>query len=1350
MNPNPQHPGTYVREHVIPKSMKVTAAAVRLDVSRPALSNFLNGKADLSPMMAARLEATFGVSARKLLDQQSAWDATNASRTAISSAIRAYVPPFLQIKAVRIEAWANTGIEPRRRLSVFLRTLINSTGSGLRRVDFPGNDDSERPGWDGRVSADDANPWIPAGESGWEFGVTDNAKSKADGDFAKSVIAVEPGQRKKMTFVFVTPQRWDGKGEWIKVHKAKKLWKDVRAYDASDLEQWLEQSIQAQTWFANETGQDALGAISLDEAWKAWQADCALSPLLFADSVRESERILRNALTTDNFKPVVITADSKDEALGFLSAAFAADKSLGAYRDRIVVFREPGALSRFGATVSNIIPVIISRDVEKEFAPFRSAMPSFIIYPRNAVAEDPDIELETLNREAFENALREMNIDDDRIDLLGRESGRSPTVLRRRLSNLHAIRTPDWATEGRLGVSLIPFLFAGAWWSDNPADKAMLEVLSGDVQFADLERRVTELLPMDSAPVWSVGAMRGVVSKIDLLFAVREKITQFDLQRFFDVAELVLSEVNPALDLPEEDRWKAGIFGRKREISGPLRNGLAETLVLLSVYGANLFKGRIDFDAARHAEQLVRSLLVPLTARTLESQADNLSLYAEAAPETFLSIIEGDLRTAEPETLALMRPTSNPMFSSSPRTGLLWALEGLAWSDKLFMRTVLVLGRLAERKIDDNLSNRPSNSLSAIFRSWMPQTSTDLAGRKAALAKLAEVHPSVAWPICVEQFAVGSRFGMDSHKPRWRPDGHGFGAPVTIGESDEFSLFAFRRVMRWPVLTVDMAGDLLKNLTGLEESLQLEVWDRIDQLIDAIGEGEKAHLREKIRVSTMTRRARKGDQASQASADRAKGAYQRLEPADPILRHAWLFAAHWVEESADELANASFDHRSRTARIERQREAAVQDVMAAVGTSGLVSLAEKGQAQTQVGWAFAAIAAGDDALERALVELVEGGDVSGPRANVIRGALDKARMDKRSVLAAVVAHIGVDKRVPLLVAAPFDHVTWGAVKALREDLANQYWQDVVPHWNRDPDDLIFGVTQLMEAGRPRAAFNFAHLDLDQLPGRVLYDLLVAIARGSGEEPKSYMLDQSSLSDAFEALNSANEVGTEAMAALEFQYIDIFDSTRVKPVNLEKQIAESPEWFVQAIRYTFKRGDGNIDPPEPRADDDNYQFKRASSAYKLLNSLTRIPGQDKEGLIDVDKLIRWIDAVRIGCAAIGRSDVGDQMLGKLLSHAPADESGVWPCLPVRDALERVMTDHMDRGLHIALLNARGAHFRGPGGAQERELAQKYGGWAEEMEYTHPRIATLLRGMERSYLRDAEREDGDARINRRLGN
>lgn len=72
---NPPHPGAFVKTEVIePLGLTVAAAARVLGVSRPALSTFLNGRADLSGMMALRIEKAFGVKMDTLMRMQSSYD----------------------------------------------------------------------------------------------------------------------------------------------------------------------------------------------------------------------------------------------------------------------------------------------------------------------------------------------------------------------------------------------------------------------------------------------------------------------------------------------------------------------------------------------------------------------------------------------------------------------------------------------------------------------------------------------------------------------------------------------------------------------------------------------------------------------------------------------------------------------------------------------------------------------------------------------------------------------------------------------------------------------------------------------------------------------------------------------------------------------------------------------------------------------------------------------------------------------------------------------------------------------------------------------------------------------------
>ncbi|MFZ5618405.1 MAG: HigA family addiction module antitoxin [Pseudomonadota bacterium] len=71
----PSHPGSYIRNWVIPEGMTVTQAAKHLGVARQALDALLNERANLSPEMAMRIEAAFDQPMETLMRMQLAYDA---------------------------------------------------------------------------------------------------------------------------------------------------------------------------------------------------------------------------------------------------------------------------------------------------------------------------------------------------------------------------------------------------------------------------------------------------------------------------------------------------------------------------------------------------------------------------------------------------------------------------------------------------------------------------------------------------------------------------------------------------------------------------------------------------------------------------------------------------------------------------------------------------------------------------------------------------------------------------------------------------------------------------------------------------------------------------------------------------------------------------------------------------------------------------------------------------------------------------------------------------------------------------------------------------------------------------
>lgn len=1346
----PTHPGAFVREQVIPVGMSVKDAATRLGIGRPALSNFLNGNAALSPEMAVRLEKTFSADRKRLLAMQAAYDRQQQRAAEKDVAVRPFVPSFLLIKARQIEEWADGHIDARTHFPVLLRKLVHSTGSELRRVDFPGYDNAQRKGSDGVVEAGAVNPWVPGGKSFWEFGTDQKPGAKAESDYIARLASVDAAERANSTFVFVTPRNWPGKTAWEKRKNGVGEWKTVRALDASDLEQWLEQSVPAQIWLAEQLALPAEGYETLEQSWHRW-ADVSephLSAEIFAPSFTAYRGTFKAWLDKPADRPFVIAADSRDEALAFLACLFD-DPELRRSRDLAVVFTSPATLKKLIVSSVPFIPIVHSEATERELADAHRRLHCIVFRPRNAVDIESDIALDLLGHEAFEKALTAMGIEQERFDRFARESGRSPTILRRRLAKNAAIRTPAWAGDDATAKTLVPIALIGAWHAEPEADREIVSFLA-DRKYEAIEDDLARLLRNDDSPVWSAGRYRGVASKIDALFAIANVVTAADLYRFFDAAEYVLSEPDPALDLPEENRWAAALYGKKRDHSAALREGVCETLVILAVHGNNLFHDRLGIDVESRVVVLIRKLLTPLTLEKLFSQDHELPRYAEAAPDEFLKIIEKDLQSGDPVVFGLLKPVDNSMFGAWPaRTGLLWALEGLAWKPQNLPRVSAILAQLCAPKIDDNWANKPDSSLQAIFRSWMPQTAATTGQRIKALEMLIQRFPDVGWQICIEQIKPGSRIGHYSARPRWRSDASGAGQVVTQKEMYEFGRKALDFAIGWRTHDENTLGDLIESLEGMPEEDQTKVWDLIDAWAKTAGEGAKAKLRERIRRFAFTRRGRRRKLGT-PSRDRARQAYAKLAPRDPVIRHGWLFAKQWVEESVDEIEDGDLDFKKRELRIDRLRRESMAEIWAERGFDGVTALLTGSDAAGTIGqYAGYDLTSAKGRLDFVGRCLSLAGDLQRQADGCLRGFLwaigDKPRA---ALLSAAAERLSADDFLRLLICAPFQASTWRLLDA-RDDLRARYWQEVFPSWSRHTEaELMELIDRLLESKRPRAAFHAVHLDFQEIETSRLKRMLRDVATVGAEPAGHFKLDCHYLSDAFAALDGRAGISRDEMAQLEFLFIDgLADSEHGIP-NLESQIAESPAVFVQAVALAYKRSDNGEDPLEWRIDNPEQKVAVATAAHRLLDRINKIPGTDKDGKIDAVALKEWLSEVRRLCREHARADIGDHCIGQLLARAPAGADGIWPCEPVRAAMEEIASPEIGRGFYIGVCNSRGAHRRGEGGAQERELAAKYRAWAERLHFDYPYVGGVLEDIAGSYDREASWQDSEAKVAKRL--
>ena len=1327
------HPGAYVRSSVLPVGMTVTEAARRLRIGRPALSAFLNGRASLSPQLANRIEAVFGAPEKTLLQMQAEHDF--ASRAVGRPDVGPYVPPFLNVDYRQIENWSS-GIDARSQLPVLVRTLVRSTGRGLVGLDFPGNDASQSPGWDGRVEATEATPWVPLGASVWELSCRNDPRRKATDDYTTRTHHVKEVDRKRLTFVFVTPRRWPRKANWVEERNAEREWKEVRAYDACDLEQWLEHSIVGQLWFADTTGQPTAGLVSLGKCWRRWQADCSpsLQTCLFDEALSRSRGVVEQWLKGSHATGLSIAADSKEEALAFLYALFHTKSgSLDAMEEKVVVFEQHELLSHLLRPGTDLIPVITSKESEREFALHSNHSKAIFIRNRMDSESDCDITLEPLSYGAFCSALKLMGCDHQAIERHRRESGRSLTVLRRRLSTLPAVQMPEWVSDPKLTRMMAPIALVGSWDCDSEFDRLFLATMAGDRTAEEIEEHFRLLLFRDDPPVQWIGSHRGVVSRVDALFLVRSLLTRDLVDRFLEVAAIVLSEDNPALDLPEEEQWLANLYGKTRECSHALRIGIAETLVLLSVFADELFRDRPGSDVQCRVDGLIRRLLDPFTGRALESQSQYLPFYAEAAPHTLLDLIERDLDpSGAQEVLGLFRPVQSET-AKCPRMGLLEALEKLAWSPDTVTRAIDVLASLSLRPINDLWAKTPETCIEAIFRPELPQTSVGVAERIQLFERLARAAPEVAWRLSCNQFHRGLSLCEHSAKPRWQKDSASFEQTANHGDIERFKACCCTHLLTRDRYSKEQLADLVGLLRSIPGRHCAAVWKLIDRWASHADERDKAWLRDKIRNEWLRyrpalRRTQPGDQQN---IKRAHSAYASLEPTDPVLKYQWIFCdLQWLDKH-----NVALDPiLERDQLASSAVSAAVAEIYSQVGIDGILRLASCVDGHDLVVRQLPSLGLCVDDyvnLVRLAVEGGLGGSCDGFVRMLLADLPDTRRSELYSQLKCCLSPEGVRD---LLLLAPFRRDTWLLVEKLGDNCAKEYWRQVDPRRGRlDPAQFGEAIDRLMDAGRIPCALYLAAQCLKTIDPQQLYRVLGSVADYTGDDRERLFANDWStehLGRAIARIRDSRQISDQRIAVLELCLFEpLLDYGGYTPA-LDSFLARDARLFALLVNCASRIDETEGDVNTGDLGDGPVRVNNWV-ARLVLQKKRFLPGGGEHESGSAQRLSAWIRQARELCARHGNREEGDYMIGRLLASADTGDDGIWPCQPARDALEEISNDAVNGGFRSRVFGSTGFQVSGSLALAEQERATQYAVWSKKLQYSHPKVSRVLCQIAKEY-------------------
>lgn len=1239
--------------------------------------------------------------------------------------------PAVVISPSDIRLWADR-TEARAQLPLLVARLIMASRARVRRLDFPAGESADLAGWDGVVVADGDDPFVPNGTSGWEVSVDRAVLRKLDRDYTKR--SEDPGDidPKTSTLVFVMARRSAGARAWARNRQAEGSWLAVRVYTADELAVWINSVPSVAMWFAALVGKIPTGVIALDAWWAEWSMVTAppTAPALVLAGLTDVASTLQQWILAPP-APLVVRASTRDEAIAILASAATGGEVDQTHLARTWVADSPEA---FGALVTSTTPLVLIANFEdRSRASAAVARGHHVFLPSDD--EDPTtpsgIVATTRDRDAVESALVAMGIDRESAPQLAETARLSLSALRRRIAAVSILATPKWA-RSEVADALIGPLMLGSWDESRDADRRIVEEVCGQ-PYAAVEALLRRWRNEPDAPVSLIGSIWRFIDVADAWMLLHKAVGMLLLERFEEASLTVLGESDPRYDLPAADQYAAAVYGKTMRHSDRLRTGMASTITMIAATSESqaLVTERSGQECAN---RVVSGLLSHANSRRWASLSGLLPLLAEAAPDTFLQHLDAALSDDQPVVASLFTDNSGAWTVSSPHTGLLWALEVLAWPSEYLSAVVDALARLAGIDPGGRLANRPSGSIAEILKLWHPSTCADSRLRLTVAERLAERYPNVAWTVISAGLPVLHGLARSTMQARWRNWRCNTG--VSYAELGPLVSRSISLLLGLAGGDLDRWRNLVQLLDDLPHSERQLVLGELERVAGQLAEQDRAGLWNDLRE--LVERHRAFPTAGWALPGNALADMERvvelLAPRDIALASAWLFAEH---PELPGFRAMPWDEQQTEAR-RRRREVVVQ-LFRGGGLDAVVRFMRTVEAPWTVGEAIVGTAPVEALLGLVQREL-EGDDrISTIFARGILHELTRTQSPAIQQLLRQSQSPGV--RAEVLSAMPFQPETWALVEKEPQEIRTRYWQ-MVSLYGRgsiESEHVEFVARKLVDHGFLERAIDFVHLYSDRVSLDVMALVLFAPFVEGTVRPLNF---QAIATDIPSLLSAASDKGLDmpVLAQLEWNYLPLLREPVYNLKALPRRLREDPSFFVEVLQLVYKRRDDRRD--ETPSDDAKALAERA---FSLLHNWKEPPGEANEH-IEPEILNGWVDRARELAREAGRLEVADSHIGQVLAYLPTDSDETWPPRVLGELFERLRSSEVESGFLNGVFNKRGIVSKSlrEGGRQEWELSERFAEWALAAAPRYPRLARVLRRLADGYAGEARREDAEAEL------
>jgi len=888
----------------------------------------------------------------------------------------------------------------------------------------------------------------------------------------------------------------------------------------------------------------------------------------------------------------------------------------------------------------------------------------------------------------------------------------------------------DW-NQVQYSSELAVANLVGSWYENSQEDRTIVSKLAKE-EFDKWIPKIREILQQPGSPVSLKNGVWGVTERKELWQAVGQRLFDSHLGIFKECVVTILKEHDPQFELPPEERYTASIYGKILKHSRYIRKGLAETLALLGSF-PTVLSNCSDGKPLTIALLSIRDVFNNSDWVLWGSLNNLLPLLAEASPSEFLNAVETALHKDPCPFDELFAQEGKGIIGENYLTGLLWALETLAWDEQHLVRVSVILGELASHDPGGRWVNRPSNSLTTIFLPWFPQTMASVEKRKVAIQTLQKENSEAAWKLLLSLLPNPLQHSSGSSKPRWRmtiPENW----PKEVAQKEYWD-----QVTSYADMTVEMAKHDIVRLEKLTEHLDDLPQQSLEKVIEYLSSENITGKPESERMALWTgltelvaKHERFADAKWALSPDlisRIKETTKKLAPQNRLNLYRRLFTDRDMELFEEK---GNWDAQEK--KLEERRQLAIKEILDNEGSEAVLRLADMVESPWKVGISFGFIAdlktdsvVLPDLLEtgnKKLVQLTSGFVYS---RHASRGWVwvDGINMTNWS-------HSQIGQFLSYL---PFTVDTWKKAKEILGENEVSYWSKVSVNPYQAQGELYEAIDKLLEYGRPTAAIQCLYRILhDKKPldkTRAIQVLLSALS--STESP--YSMDRYDIIEIIKSLQDDPDTNPDDLGRIEWAYLPLLDGDRgASPKLLENRLASDPGFFCEVIRHVYRS------KKEPKSEKKHTEQEKylAQNAYCLLHEWRTPPGMQPDGSFSREHLVQWLESTKTACIESGHLEVALTHVGQVLFHCPPDPDGLWINHAAAEVLNEKDADDIRNGFSTAIFNSRGVHTIDPSGKPEIELSEKYKKQADDIENAgYQRLAVTMRGLAESYADEAKR-------------